>query len=152
MDALLDGYSTIMEFPVAWGDMDAFSHVNNARYFTYFETARIHYFEKIDVMSHMEKTREGPILASTQCRFKIPLTYPDTLSLGVRVSRLDIDRFVMEYIVVSHERQAVAAVGEGLIVYINYGTNKKTAVPDSIRTRIMGIEGSGVEVIAADAP
>ena len=30
MDELLDGYSTIMEFPVAWGDMDAFSHIEGS--------------------------------------------------------------------------------------------------------------------------
>ena len=146
MEKLLQGYSGVMEFPVAWGDMDSFSHVNNARYFTYFESVRIHYFEKIDVMSHMERTGEGPILASTRCRFKIPLTYPDTLSLGVRVSRLEADRFMMEYIVVSHGKQAVAAAGDGLIVYLNYKTSAKTAVPDSIRARIIELEGEGLEV------
>ena len=65
--------------------MDAFSHVNNAKYFTYFETARMAYFEQTGVMS-LEMTREGPILASTQCRFKLPVTYPDTLKVA-RVSR-----------------------------------------------------------------
>lgn len=148
MEKMLEGYSGVMEFPVAWGDMDSFSHVNNAKYFTYFESARIRYFEMIDVMSHMEKTGEGPILASTRCRFKIPLTYPDTLSLGVRVSRLETDRFLMDYIVVSHRKQAIAAVGDGLIVYVNYKTSGKTAVPDSVRARIIELEGDGLEVVA----
>ena len=150
MNELLDGFSVVSEFPVAWGDMDAFSHVNNAKYFTYFETARMRYFEKTGVMSHMEMTREGPILASTQCRFKFPVTYPDTLSLGARVASLEHDRFTMEYVVVSQEKQKVAAKGEGLIVYFDYNANTKTAVPAPIRSMILDLEGDHVQIVGAE--
>ena len=47
MEKLLQNYPVVIEIPVAWGDMDAFQHVNNVTYFKYFESARIAYFEKI---------------------------------------------------------------------------------------------------------
>ncbi len=147
MKDLLEGFSVVTDFRVAWGDMDSFSHVNNAKYFTYFESARIAYFEETGIVSHMDMTREGPILASTQCRFKLPLTYPDTLSLGARVSKLESDRFTMEYVAVSHQKKAIAAKGEGLIVYLDYNTNAKTDVPGPIRAMIMDLEGDGLEVV-----
>ena len=49
MEKLLADYPVVVETPVAWGEMDAFGHVNNIVYFRYFETARIAYFEKLDV-------------------------------------------------------------------------------------------------------
>ena len=85
MDNVLDRCPVVIETPVAWGQMDAFRHLNNTAYFRFFESARIAYFEKLDLLEFMESTGVGPILASTNCRFKIPLTYPDTVSIGSRV-------------------------------------------------------------------
>jgi acyl-CoA thioester hydrolase len=48
MKELISTYPVIIEIPLAWGDMDAFQHVNNVVYFKHFESARIAYFEKID--------------------------------------------------------------------------------------------------------
>jgi len=122
--------------------MDAFQHVNNVMYFKYFESARISYFEEIAVMTIMKETGIGPILASTQCRFKIPLTFPDTVSVGARVKNMEKDRFVMEYAVVSQNYNKVAAIGEGLIVTFDYQNNCKVAVPDIIQSRILKLEQS----------
>ena len=43
----MKGFAVTLELPVLWGDMDALRHVNNARYFAWFEAARIAYFERI---------------------------------------------------------------------------------------------------------
>ena len=140
VNQLLEQYLVIIETPVAWGQMDAFRHLNNTTYFRFFESGRIAYFERLDFMQYMEETGVGPILASTNCRFRIPLTYPDTVSIGTRVSTIEGDRFTMEYVVVSHKHQKVAADGSGLIVCFNYNENKKVAVPAEIRKRIEQLE------------
>ena len=140
MEELTREYPVIIELPVAWGDMDAFAHVNNTAYFKYFESARIAYFEKSDFMDFMETHGIGPILASTQCRFKIPLTYPDKISVGARVAEIGKDRFTMEYTVISHKHKKIAASGEGVLVTFNYRNNQKTMIPDEIKKRIIGLE------------
>jgi len=137
---LLEQYPVIIETPVAWGQMDAFRHLNNTTYFRFFESGRIAYFERLSFMEYMEETGVGPILASTNCRFRIPLTYPDDVSIGTRVSTIEEDRFTMEYVVVSHKHQKVAADGSGLIVCFNYNENKKATVPSEIRRRIEQLE------------
>ena len=140
MEKLLNSYPVVIEIPVAWGDMDAFQHVNNAMYFKYFESARIAYFEKIEFQDHMKETAIGPILANTQCKFKIPLTYPDQVSVGAKVDLVDDDRFLMKYVAVSHQHRKVAASGEGMLVSFNYQENKKAPIPDQIRACITALE------------
>jgi len=132
----------VIEIPVAWGEMDSLHHVNNVAYFRYFESARIAYLEKLGVWEYMNQTGIGPILASIQCKFKIPLTYPDTLSVGTRISRIEEDRIVMEHYAISHEAQATAAEGEGVIVSYNYHENKKTPLPEELKQRIRTLEQS----------
>ncbi|MCB0148997.1 MAG: acyl-CoA thioesterase, partial [Caldilineaceae bacterium] len=53
MHDLLAGYPVVIEIPVAWGEMDAFQHVNNIVYFRYFESGRIAYFERAGMMNLM---------------------------------------------------------------------------------------------------
>ena len=142
MNDLLKQCPVVIETPVAWGQMDAFRHLNNTAYFRFFESGRIAYFERLNLLEYMEATGVGPILAATNCRFKIPLTYPDTVSIGTRVPEVQHDRFTMEYYVVSHKHQKVAAEGTGLIVCFNYKENKKTAVPAELKKRIEELESS----------
>jgi acyl-CoA thioester hydrolase len=137
---LLEGYPVIVEIPVAWGDMDAFQHVNNVVYFRYFESARIAYSVKIGLHALREQTGIGPILGSTGCKYKLPLTYPDTVSVGARTVNVGEDRFTMKYAIVSHRYEKIAAEGDGVIVMYNYREGKKTGIPGEIRQRIEDLE------------
>ncbi len=130
-----------VEVPVAWGDMDAFAHVNNTVYFRWFETARIAYFEKIGLNERMKKTGVGPILARTSCDYEKPLTFPDAIRTCARVSKQGNTSFVMEYRVVSTS-QGDAARGEGVIVLVDYKKGGKVALDDELRGRIDALEKS----------
>ena len=127
-------------FPVAWGQMDAFQHLNNVVYFRYFEDARIAYFEKVGMLERMEAEGEGPILASTQCRYRIPITYPDQVSVGSCVRELTDGRFTMYYRVYSHEHDAIAAEGTGTIVYFSYREKRKAQMPQTLVSAIQDVE------------
>ena len=141
MRETIDAYPVHVDIDVAWGDMDAFAHVNNAKYFVYFETARIAYFEK--VMTWVDGSPQGvaPILASTGCRFKAPVTYPDQLIAGVRVREIEHDRFTMEFAIHSKKLNRIVTTGDGVVVAFDYDAGQKAVVPDEWRTRIAGIEG-----------
>ena len=139
-DKLLEGFPVIVEFPVSWGDMDALQHVNNVAYFRYFENARIAYLDRIKVWEFLEKTGIGPILASTQARFRTPLTYPDVVSVGARISDIGEDRFTMKYSVASHRLSKIAAEGEGVLVTYDYRNDRKVTVPAELRRSILDIE------------
>ncbi|HZG51668.1 MAG TPA: thioesterase family protein [Pyrinomonadaceae bacterium] len=141
-EELLKIYPVVIELPVAWGEMDALGHVNNIVYFRYFESARMAYFTRLDIWDYMKETGIGPILASTACKFKLPLVYPDTVSVGTRITGVEADRFVMKYVVVSHARAKAAAEGEGLIVAYDYRALRKAPLPDVLKRRIAALEES----------
>ena len=143
MNSPLADYPVVIEIPVGWGEMDAYGHVNNIVYFRYFETARMAYFEKLASPDFVSRNPLGPILASTSCRFRAPLAFPDRLSVGARVARVDEDRFVMFYAVYSHSLQRIAAEGEGTIVCFDYRENRKAPLPAELRLRISELENSG---------
>lgn len=141
MDDLLAGYPVILPIDVAWGEMDAFQHVNNVAYFRYFESGRVKYMDATGAMADMEQTGIGPILHSIGCRFRFPLTYPDRIRVGVRVTELSADRFVIHHRVVSDRHGRVAAEGDGVVVMFDYRRNQKAAVPDFLRAAIDRLEG-----------
>lgn len=146
MEALLQDYPVSIEIPVAWGEMDAFQHLNNVVYFRYFESVRIAYFGAIEVMAVMETTGVGPILAETRCRYRIPLTFPDTVLVGARVSALAPQGFMMQYAVASQRHGKIAAEGDGRIVTIDYAGGGKALLPDVVRDRIQALEGGCLKV------
>ena len=142
MEELLENFPVVVTLPVVWGEMDAMQHVNNAVYFRYFESARTAYFEKLGVWRLTRQSGLGVILASINCRFRIPLTYPDTVSVGVRAIRLEADRFIIEHCVVSHKHQKIAAEGEGLMICYDYQEQKKTLMSETMKQEIENLEAS----------
>ncbi|MCK4507997.1 MAG: acyl-CoA thioesterase [Desulfuromonadales bacterium] len=140
MESLLKEFPVMVKVSVAWGEMDAFEHVNNIVYFRYFENARIAYFEKLDYMKSMVESGVGPILASTQCQYRRPLTYPDVVQVGARISELCDDNFVMQYCIVSEKTGKIAAEGEALMVSYDYRNKKKAAILEPIKKKIIALE------------
>jgi len=137
---LLEAYAVVVTQDIAWGEMDAMGHVNNAVYFRYFETARLVYIERLNNFGLVAADGIGPILAKIDCRFRLPLTYPDTISIGVRVTEIAEDRFKMQHRIVSHTHQKIAAEGVGTVVCFDYHTNRKVPFPAAVREQIDAVD------------
>jgi len=140
MPTSLDNYPVVLSQDLIWRDMDAYQHVNNAVYFRYFEDARMAYFGKIGAVAHKDRTGIGPILASTKCDFRAPLTYPDRIGIGASVGDIQAKKITMNYIVYSQSLERVAAEGSGLIVYYDYGSSKSCEIPAEILSAIQDLE------------
>lgn len=125
MDKFLEQYPINTSINVAWGEMDALQHVNNVVYFRYFETARIDFFNQINLLEDLQKTAVGPVISENQARYKRPVTFPDTLTVGVSISDINDDRFMMHYHVFSQTQQAVTTIGSSQVVMFNFKTGQK---------------------------
>jgi len=141
MQELLKTFPVVAILPVIWGDMDSFQHVNNAVYFRYFESARIQYFETLGWMDRVEQLVIGPILGSTSCRYRIPLTYPDTVYVGAKITEMHEKRFTMEYLIVSEQHPETVAEGAGVVICYNYQKKQTTQIPEVIHHAIEKLEG-----------
>lgn len=135
-----EGYRVLLEIPVWWGDQDAFGHVNNTVYLRWFESARIEYSNRIGLTTTMDGRRIGPILAAVQCDFRRQLTYPDVVSVGVKISRVGRTSLTMQHRIISRRLGAIAAEGSSTMVVFDYSANRPTPVPDEIRRAIEVLE------------
>jgi acyl-CoA thioester hydrolase len=136
----LIGFPVVLEIDVAWGEMDSFDHVNNVVYFRYFENARIAYMTRIGWFDLMRDAGLGPIVKSADAVFRKPVKYPDRLSVGARIVKVESDRVTFEQRVVSAAWGDVAAEGEAVVVSYDYRANRKAPLPEQLVAAIQALE------------
>ncbi|MEN8943328.1 acyl-CoA thioesterase [Acinetobacter baumannii] len=134
----LSVYPVIYDQKVAWGDMDAFGHVNNVQYYRYIESSRILYMENVNILTPNIYT----VVASNQCKYLKPVFYPDVLKVGVRVEELRKSAFRMAYILWSESQQQIVATGEAVMVCVNKMTGLKCEIPSEVKSKIIELEKS----------
>ncbi|ATB35111.1 thioesterase [Cystobacter fuscus] len=140
----MNDFSVTVRFPIQWSDMDAFGHVNNARYFTWFEAARIAYMIRVGLVSPEMRKPEGegvgPIVAATNAEYLRPVVYPAELVVGARVTRIGTTSFTMEFAVEDANSGVRYARGGAVMVTLRYADHQKVAVPDAVRAAIELVE------------
>lgn len=142
---LLKKFPVTLQLPVQWGDMDAFQHVNNVRYLRWFESARVEYLNHLKTAHLSANTSVGFIVASLECKYLLPVTYPDTVELGVRIENIESNRFDMVCHMVSHRHQKLVAIAQSKIVVYDYISKYKINIPQDTIQEIRLLEQSVAE-------
>ena len=138
-----DKWAISTEITVNWLDMDALGHVNNSKFATWMETARMLYFYEVGMMELYENSNIGPILARIEVDYKFPVVFPDEVKVQTSVSRIGNSSFDMKYQISSLSREGeVAATGKVVGVLVDYNTGKPIPIPDELRGSIIDLEGS----------
>ena len=143
MHAMTD-FPITLRLAVHWSDMDAYGHVNNARYFTWFEAARIAYMTRVGLVSPEMRKPEGgvgPIVATTSAEYLRPVVFPAEVVVGARVTRIGTTSFTMEYAVDDAAGGARYARGSAVLVTLRYPDYVKVPVPAPIRAAMEALEG-----------
>lgn len=138
---MVEGFPIVIEIPLLWGDHDEFGHVNNVVYLKWCETGRVTYMRRVGMWPKLPPEKEGPILASITCDYRIPITYPDTVRVGTRVSRIGRSSMRMEHVVFSENANAVAAEVISTLVMLDYSLGRSTPVTTEQRRIIEQLEG-----------
>ncbi len=148
LEKLLEPFKVIHKVVVEWGEMDAAQHVNNTVYLKWVESGRIAYFQKtkIDMTSLEDEdgfkpSDSGIILGYVDCKYIFPVTFPDTVIIGVRISEIKEDRLVMESHLFSEKWGRIVAVSKQEVLPYNYKTKNKIPVSKSLINIIEAIEG-----------
>mgnify|MGYP001244839347 FL=1 len=135
------------EIILQWGDMDAFSHVNNINYIKWCETSRIELFREMWGKSSMvqkdiiEGDGVGPILANFNINYRVALVYPDTTIIYTRVSKVGNSSYGVEHVLCSKKNgDNIVADATSVIVMFDYVKNvnsKLTKVQKEKLSRFM---------------
>ncbi|MBV62642.1 acyl-CoA thioesterase [Abyssibacter profundi] len=134
-----DDYRYWYPIQIRWGDMDALGHVNNARYFTFSESARLAYRDDNFPRQALPDSQDL-ILARTSCDFVEQLKYPDDLDAGCRIAKLGRSSLVFEVGMFRRNSERLVAVTEAVTVWFDYAAQQTTAIPDVLRDALLAYE------------
>lgn len=125
---------------VRYADVDSFQHVNNARYFSYMEQARSHYFLRLGLWDGRDLSGLKIILAQTSCNYQRPISFGEAVRVGVATVRIGNKSFDIEYSIQLDSGEVCAEGGSTLVTY-DYSSGKSVPVFAEWRRRMTEFEG-----------
>ena len=128
---------------VRYGDLDPQGHLNNAKYLTYFEQARIHYFEELGLFSRDKSFMDiGVIVADIHIKYRAPVFLSASVRVGVRTEAVGNKSITLRQTLVDGESGQVYADGTVILVTYDYHAHKTVPVSEAWRQKIQHFEGS----------
>ena len=126
---------------VRYGDLDPQGHVNNARYLTYCEHARISYVRHLGLWQEGASWLDfGFILAEVRLTFQKPVRFGQPLRLGVRTTHLGSKSLAMEYRLEDVHSGEAHCTGSSVMVAYDYQHNQSVPIPQNWRDVILEYE------------
>ena len=121
-----------------WMDNDAYGHINNVVYYSFFDTAVNRYLIERNVLNVLKSEAIGFVI-ETQCKYFSPITYPDLIHVGLKVIHLGNSSVKYELAIFKNDDDIASAAGNFVHVYVNRNTNKPTPIPQNVREILAGL-------------
>ncbi|MDQ2996925.1 MAG: acyl-CoA thioesterase [Chloroflexota bacterium] len=139
MTNLAQSFPYKVTIEVAFRDLDAMGHVNNAVYLSYMETARIKFL--VDLLAVTSLHDLPVIMAEATCTFKAPAFFGELLTVGVGVSRFGSKSFDMTYRIDTSDGRLIA-LGRTVQVMYDYAAAQTMVMPEAFKTKILTFQGA----------
>jgi acyl-CoA thioester hydrolase len=127
----------VVPHQVVFRDVDAYGHVNNAVYFTYFETARtLLWFE----LAGAGGARDiGFIVAHVQCDFRLQIAL-ERIEIRTRVGQMRGSSFDFEHEIWKDDGQRLAATGKTVVVLFDWMQQTKRPIGEDLRLKVKSMQ------------
>jgi acyl-CoA thioester hydrolase len=127
-----EGYKAFRTITTRWMDNDAYGHVNNVVYYSWFDTAvNAHLIEHGVLDIHGGQTIG--LVVETQCNYFDSLAFPQEVEAGLRVARIGQSSVRYEVGLFARGASLTAARGHFVHVYVDRATRRPAALPDSLK-------------------
>ena len=113
-----------------WSDLDAFNHVNNSRYLTFLEQARVECFESIG--EDWVTDDSAPVVASAALNFRYPIAYPADVFVELSTKHVGTSSVVIDHRIVA-ANGTLHCDGHVVAVWVDRHTGKPTELPNGVR-------------------
>jgi acyl-CoA thioester hydrolase len=121
----------VKKFAIRWGDMDAYGHVNNTKYFLYTQEARFEMLTENNIK--IDPLGISPILAETSCKFIRPIVFPETLIIETYLVKLEGKKTFFEHVVKSEkDADIVYAISSATVIWFDFVTKSAVDTPEWI--------------------
>ncbi len=124
--------------PTRWADNDAYGHVNNIVYYAWFDTAVNRFLIEAGVLDIQTSPVIG-LVVETGCRYRASVTYPEEVSVGLRVARLGTSSVRYELAVFRAGEDVAVAEAHFVHVYVDRATQRPVPIPDDARAAMRGL-------------
>ena len=115
-----------------WMDNDAYGHVNNVVYYSYFDTVVNTYLIREGALD-IESSPVIGLVVETGCQYFEPLTYPETVTAGLRVAHLGRSSVRYEVALFGEGAPGAAAQGHFVHVYVDRASRRPVELPAALR-------------------
>lgn len=133
-----ENYGYFHALELRWNDLDAYRHVNNARFYAFYDTAIMQYLTvagRFDLL-------DGPVVPFTVenlCRFHKSFQFPAVIECGLRTARLGTSSVRYELGLFARGDPEVTATGYFIDVFVERDSEKPCPIPARIRTHLAKI-------------
>ena len=129
------------QFPIRWGDMDAFGHVNNVQFVQYLENVRVDWLQSMQYLKPQHG--EGVVVVNVFCNFYQQLLYPGHLLAKLYLTAVSQRSF--DHVITFERVDApgtIVAAGGAAIVWVNFAQGKALSLPDGLVSELARIQES----------
>jgi len=130
-----DAYPLVRAIPTRWMDNDAYGHVNNVVYYSFFDTAVNAHLIEAGLLDVAESPVFG-LVAETGCRYFAPVSFPDRVDAGLRVERLGTSSVRYDIALFRNDELEAAAAGFFVHVYVDRATRRPAPIPPATRAAL----------------
>jgi acyl-CoA thioester hydrolase len=123
----------VVPWQVIFRDLDAFGHVNNAVFFTYFEWARTKMW--LELTRRSEATDIGFIVVRAECDFRHQVAL-EPIEIGVRIGEMRTTSIDTTYEIRKVNDGQLAATGRVVVVLFDWKTQSKVPIGDELRRAV----------------
>ncbi|HSY28039.1 MAG TPA: thioesterase family protein [Burkholderiaceae bacterium] len=121
-----------------WMDNDAYGHVNNVVYYSWFDTA-VNRFLVTQGVLDIEHGAVIGLVIETQCNYFASVAFPDRICVGVCVTKLGNSSVRYDLGIFRQDEEIASAQGHFVHVYVDRETRKPSAIPPDMRTLLNSI-------------
>jgi acyl-CoA thioester hydrolase len=118
---------------IRYSDIDAQRHVNNARYFSFMEDARVNFIRQLDLWDGEDFDQVGVIMLEASCTFLAPILIGQSILVGTRVTHLGNKSIILEHSLIDDRTQNEMARGKVVLVAYDYLASRSMPLPDNWR-------------------
>ena len=128
-------YRRFRPIPTRWMDNDAYGHVNNVVYYSWFDTAVNLYLIEAGVLDIGRSPTVGMVV-ETGCTYFESVSYPETVEAGLAVTSLG--RSSVRYAVAIFRQGGAFAAAQGhfVHVYVDRATQRPIEIPGVVRAKL----------------
>jgi acyl-CoA thioester hydrolase len=127
------------EITTRWMDNDAYGHVNNVVYYSWFDTV----VNQFLITNGALDIEHGPVIGlvvETQCNYFASVAFPERVTAGLCVTKLGTSSVRYEVSIFREDEQTASAQGHFIHVYVDRITRKPTSIPENMRTLLQSIQ------------